>query len=114
MEYVPEKLEISFLNYNTEIIIGIIVICIICFYINFKHQKIYNTSICVIIPVTSRNRNWKNFYETYLYNYFCKTFLKYYILLKLFKYKGGGIVYTGSLVEENQIRQRIDFWLSRN
>tara|TARA_R110000851_G_scaffold108061_4_gene228827 strand:- start:145 stop:861 length:717 start_codon:yes stop_codon:yes gene_type:complete len=32
-------------------------------------------SICVIIPVTSRNREWKSFKETDLYNIFFKSFL---------------------------------------
>ena len=52
------------------IYILITITIILCIIYNFKKDKI-NTSICVIIPVTSRNRDWKNFNETYLYNYFC-------------------------------------------
>ena len=33
------------------------------------------TSVCVMIPVTSRDRNWKCFKETDLYNIFFKSFL---------------------------------------
>ena len=59
------------------IYILITITIILCIIYNFKEDKI-NTSICVIIPVTSRNRDWKNFNETYLFNYFCKTFFEYY------------------------------------
>tara|TARA_Y100000814_G_scaffold260607_1_gene211404 strand:- start:39 stop:875 length:837 start_codon:yes stop_codon:yes gene_type:complete len=55
------------------ILIGIILLCV-----KLNSDEKDNTSICIIIPVTSNRRNWNNFEETYLHNYFLESFTKVY------------------------------------